>query len=231
MAPRKDKPQGGPTNEIAVFMLRTETTCAECGRELWRGNLLRKEGDKGLCLECADLDHLEFLPRGDTAITRRASKYSKLRVVVLQWSRTRKQYERQGILAEPAAIRRAEEESLADADLRERRRLQATLQRDEVDRAYVAEFARAVRVHFPGCPVGEEDAIAEHACRKHSGRVGRSAAAKEFDPEAIRLAVVAHIRHEHTDYDALLSRDEDRESARDAVRQVVQALLAQWQPV
>src|SRR5207253_903871 len=82
------------------------------------GNFLRTEGEKGLCLECADLGHLEFLPRGDTAVTRRATKYSKLRAVVVQWSRTRKRYERQGILAEAEAIRRAEEESLADADLR-----------------------------------------------------------------------------------------------------------------
>ena len=32
-----------------------------------------------LCLACADLDHLEYLPRGNVALTRRAAKYSKLR--------------------------------------------------------------------------------------------------------------------------------------------------------
>ncbi len=105
-------------NEIVVSMLRSNTACSECGRELGKGNFLRKEGDKGLCLECADLDHLEFLPSGDAAVTRRATKYSSLHAVVVQWSRTRKRYERQGILAEPEAVRRAEEESLADADFR-----------------------------------------------------------------------------------------------------------------
>jgi hypothetical protein len=55
-------------------------------------------------LVCADLDHLEFLPSGDAAVTRRASKYSKLKAVVLQWSRTRQRYERQGILVETEAI-------------------------------------------------------------------------------------------------------------------------------
>jgi hypothetical protein len=229
MVTRKNKPEGGSDNTLAVFMLRKEAVCAECARELGPGNLLRKEGEKALCMECADLGHLEFLPSGDAAVTRRASKYSKLSAVVLQWSRTRKQYERQGILAEPQAIRRAEEESLADADLRERRRQRAALQREEADRAYVAEFARAIRAHYPGCPVGGEELIAEHACRKHSGRVGRTAAARELDPEAIRLAVIAHIRHAHTDYDEQLALHGERESARMAVRERVQTVLAAWQ--
>src|SRR5207237_10442072 len=124
--------------------------------------------------------HLEFLPRGDTAVTRRASKYSRLRAVVVQWSRTRKQYERQGILAEPEAIERAEAESLADADYRERPRHRAAGRREELDQEDVCAFARAIREQFPACPEGVETPIAEHACLKHSGRVGRSAAAKTF---------------------------------------------------
>lgn len=31
-----------------------------------------------LCLGCADVDHLEFLPSGDAAVTRRTSKHSHL---------------------------------------------------------------------------------------------------------------------------------------------------------
>jgi hypothetical protein len=84
--------------EMVVFILVRESKCAECGRELYKGNFLRVEKERPLCLDCADLAHLEFLPRGDTAVTRRASKYSPLRVVVVRWSRTRKRYERQGIL-------------------------------------------------------------------------------------------------------------------------------------
>src|SRR5262249_11127905 len=136
-------------------MVRRETQCAECGRELWRGSLLRVENEKALCLECADLGHLEYLPRGDVAVTRRASKYTKLRAVVVEWPRTRKRYERQGILAEPEAIRQAEEDSLADAELRERRREQAALRRDAEDQEFVAAFARAIRDQFPRCPGGD----------------------------------------------------------------------------
>ena len=61
-------------------------------------------GEKGaLCLPCADLDHLVFLPSGDAALTRRAGKHSTLAAVVLKWSRARKRYERQGFLVEETA--------------------------------------------------------------------------------------------------------------------------------
>jgi hypothetical protein len=229
MATPRRIPESDPSPDIVVFLVRKETRCAECGQELWRGSMLRVENDKALCLECADLDHLEYLPRGDTAITRRASKYTKLKAVVVEWSRSRKRYERQGILAEAEAIERAEEESLADADLRARQRERAALRREVSDRHFVDDFARAIREQYPRCPAGEEVKIAEHACRKHSGRVGRSAAAKDLDSEAIRLAVIAHIRHVHTNYDELLGVYGDRQSARREVQDRVTAILHLWQ--
>lgn len=226
-----DQPHSSSSNsqEIVVFWVRRDTQCAECERELSSGNLLRMEGEKPLCMECADLGHLEFLPRGDVAVTRRATKYTRLRAVVLQWSRTRKRYERQGILAEPEAIQRAEEESLADADVRERRREREVVRRESQDHEFVAAFAEAVRAQFPGCPAGQEVVIAEHACLKHSGRVGRTAAAKELAPDAIRLAVIAHVRHTCTDYDELLNRRGDRQWARSQVQPRIESTLREWQ--
>jgi hypothetical protein len=93
--------------ENVVFILRTETKCVECGRDLFKGNFLRLEKEQPLCLDCADLGHLEYLPRGDAAVTRRTTKHSALKAVVVQWSRTRNRYERQGILAIPEASRMA----------------------------------------------------------------------------------------------------------------------------
>jgi hypothetical protein len=89
------RPSGPPSkcDEIVVFMVRRETKCAECGRELCDGNLLRMEDNHPLCLDCADLGHLEFLTSGNTALTRRATKHSPLRAVVVRWSRTRKRYD------------------------------------------------------------------------------------------------------------------------------------------
>ncbi len=66
------------------------------------------EGERPLCLTCADLDHLVYLPRGDTALTRRARKHSALSAVVVRFSRARKRYERQGVLVEESALEQAE---------------------------------------------------------------------------------------------------------------------------
>lgn len=221
--------QKGASDEIVVFMIRRESKCAECGEELAPGAFLRVEKEKPLCLECADLGHLEFLPSGDTALTRRTTKYSPLRAVVVRWSKTRKRYERQGILATADAIGKAEEECLKDEDRRARQRERAAERREGEDREYIASFARSLLGLFPGCPPNEGNEIASHACRKYSGRVGRSAAAREFDPGAIRLAVIAHIRHRHTKYDELLMRQGDRAAAREAVRDQIDQLLSRWE--
>ncbi len=48
-------------NEIVVFIVRSrDSRCAECGEELGRGGFLRKEGERGLCLDCADLGGLVY---------------------------------------------------------------------------------------------------------------------------------------------------------------------------
>lgn len=222
------KPHGKP-GEIVVFMVRRETKCAECGKELCDGKLLRMENNQPLCLACADLGHLEFLASGNTALTRRATKHSPLRAVVVRWSRARKRYERRGILVTAAAIDRAETECLADEDQRARQRERADVRRAAEDSEYESAVANKLKELFPGCPPAEAAQIAAWTCRKHSGRVGRSAAAKEFDPQALRLAVIAHIRHEHTRYDELLMRHGDRQLARAEVRDAIEARLERWE--
>ncbi|MHB0971797.1 MAG: DUF2293 domain-containing protein [Thermoanaerobaculia bacterium] len=215
--------------ELVVFAIRSrDSKCSDCGDAIPKGGFLKKEGDLGLCMDCADLGDLEFLAAGDPALTRRASKYSPLRAVVVEWSRSRKRYERQGILVAPEAIERAEEECLADEDLRRTRQFREAVRRERIDRVYLKEFAKAIREQYPHLPAGLETAIAEHACRKYSGRIGRSAAAKELDPKTIDLAVRAHIRHAQTNYDELLMSGYERAEARGEVREQVDAIAARW---
>jgi hypothetical protein len=217
-------------SDLAVFITVSASSCSECGEDLGRRAWITLvEGKGALCLACADLDHLLFLPAGDAALTRRSRKYSTLVAVVLRWSRARKRYERQGLLVEAEALERAEQECLADEEVRARRRERAAVRRAELDRQYVDQFAGRVRELYPRCPPGREVAIAEHACLKYSGRVGRSAAAKAFDEEAILLAVVAHIRHTETPYDTLLARGHERWEARAEVEGAVARVLARWQ--
>jgi hypothetical protein len=216
--------------DLKVFITTRESTCDECGEELGRRAWIFLAGERGgLCLSCADLDHLVFLPAGDAALTRRSRKHSTLSPVVLRWSRARKRYERQGVLVELEALEMAEAECLADQDVRARRRERAAVRRAELDQEYVKRFAHKVRQLFPNCPQGTETAIAEHACLKYSGRVGRSAAAKDLDEKAVRLAVVAHVRHVETNYDQLLAQGFDRHAARAEVKGAVDTVLASWE--
>lgn len=215
--------------DLKVFISPRESVCGECGEELGRHAWIVLAGERGaLCLACADLDHLVFLPSGDAALTRRARARSVLSAVVLKWSRARKRYERQGLLVEDAALAAAETECLADADARAQRQERASELRVALDRAYMERFAARIRELFPACPRGAEKSIAEHACRKYSGRVGRSAAARELDARAVELAVVAHVRHAETDYDRLLADGLDRLEARREVAAAVGAVLARW---
>jgi len=215
--------------DLKVFITSGESECSECHKKLGRHAWITLVGEKGaLCLTCADLDHLGFLPAGDAALTRRSGKYSKLTAVVLQWSRARKRYERQGILVEEAALQRAEQECLVDADARALRQKRAADRRAELDQEYIRNFAARVRELYPACPAGREVEIAEHACQKYSGRVGRSASAKALDEKAIWLAVVAHIRHAETNYDDLLAQGWERSTARDEVNDKVENVLADW---
>jgi len=223
----KPKEPGG-NSDIVVFEILSESACSECGQELGAGSLLRMEGERPLCMTCADLAYLVYLPRGDAALTRRASKYSPLRAVVVRFSRSRGHYERQGVLVQEAALLRAERDCLADVEAREHARERRVARAVAIDAGYRNEFANHVMARYPKCPQQEAVAIAEHACLKYSGRIGRSAAAKTFEPDAIDLAVKAHVRHLHTRYDSFLADGWDRYEARSEVGPDIDAVLARW---
>ena len=218
------------SEELKVFISSRDSKCEECEEELGRSAWILLAGERGaLCLSCAELEHLPFLPSGNAALTRRAKKHSRRHAVVLKWSRARKHYERQGLLVEEEALAKAEAECLADEEARERRRERNAERRAELDEQYVARFAQRVREIFPSCPPNREQAIAEFACLKYSGRVGRSAAAKQLDEDAVRLAVIAHVRHQETDYDTLLGGGMERYEARQSVQGRIGQVLAEWE--
>lgn len=211
--------------ELVVMSPVKEWTCASCGDT---GDLLFMEDAGPLCLDCADLGHLVFLPAGDAALTRRSKKASRLSAVVVRWSRSRKRYERQGILAEAEAIERAEQECLSDAEVRARRRERDQVRRADEDVRFQDRLAAAIRELYPGCPASRAEAIARHTSARGSGRVGRSAAGQALDPDAVRLAVAASVRHIDTRYDELLMSGVDRETAREQVRDRVEDILSAW---
>jgi len=216
-------------NHVVWISHKDGERCAGCAAELARGDFVQVHREQGVrCLNCVGLGGLEFLPSGDAALTRRAAAGSARHAVVVKFSRARKRNERQGVLVEESALAKAREECAKDAAKRERVREKRRGRDLIADEEYRREFERCILKLFPSCPAQEAKTIAEHACRKHSGRVGRSAAAKEFASKAIELAVRAHVRHVHTEYDDLMARELDRFEARAEVRDGVVRMLEKW---
>ena len=228
MKPGSADQQSSEAKELVVFDIVRDSKCADCGKELLGGDFLFMEAERPLCLTCADLDHLTYLPRGDTALTRRARKHSTLSAVVVRFSRARKRYERQGVLVEEFALEQAEAECSADAELRSVRRERAEIYRDKQDQVLAMQMAESIRQMFPGCPPQEAQAIAAHTSARGSGRVGRTASGRALEEEALRAAVVASIRHRHTQYDWLLMKGVGRMDARDRVRDSIDRMLERW---
>jgi hypothetical protein len=209
---------------VAIVPLR-DFTCVACGDTGW---LLVMEDAGPHCLSCVDLDHLVFLPAGDAALSRRARRESGLSAIVVKFSRSRKRYERQGILVEPQALERAEQQCLGDEDARRRRRERDRLRREADDVTFQARMAAEIVRLFPGCPKRRAERIAMHAGQRGSGRVGRSAAGRALDDNAITLSVVASVRHEDTEYDRLLMAGVPRIAARERVWPAVDRVLHGW---
>ena len=92
---------------VVIQPLHTDWTCHRCGGS---GDLLIMESPGPACRRCAGLDDLEFLSAGDALLTRRVTAKSARRAVVVRFSKTRRRYERQGLLVEPQALREAQRE-------------------------------------------------------------------------------------------------------------------------
>ncbi|MGC8627847.1 MAG: DUF2293 domain-containing protein [Acidimicrobiales bacterium] len=151
--------QSRPADLVVVMPLK-DWTCVECSGT---GDMLIMESPGPLCLACADMDHLVFLPSGDATLTRCAKKLSGLSAVVVRFSRSRKRYELQGNLVEEAALDQAERERLTDEEARDRHREREEARRTDRDRTFQAEMAAEILRLFPGCPATRAEAIAYHA--------------------------------------------------------------------
>ena len=151
-------------DDIRVFYSSRDIICDDCNGSIERGELIAfTDARETLCLSCADLDHLTFLPAGNAALTRRSKKHSKLSAVVNRWNKARKRNERQGILVEEKASTKAGKECLADKDLRIQRRARYAKRREIQDREYIKTFIDAILELYAGCPSNTAKSIAERA--------------------------------------------------------------------
>lgn len=81
-------------------------------------------------------------------------------------------------------------------------------------------IAEALTLLLPGAPYADIEAIRADAGARHM---------KELPPTiAVWLATVAHVRHQHTDYEQLLAEGYDRDAARFFVIERTNDVLTSW---
>lgn len=81
-------------------------------------------------------------------------------------------------------------------------------------------ISEALTLLLPGAPYADIEAIRAEAGARHM---------RELPPSiAVWLATVAHVRHQHTDYDALLAEGYDRDAARFFVVERTNEVLTAW---
>ncbi|KAH7396099.1 hypothetical protein BKA66DRAFT_258320 [Pyrenochaeta sp. MPI-SDFR-AT-0127] len=99
----------------------------------------------------------------------------------------------------------------------------ATEKRDSAD---IAKAATEIVNQFPKIPSKQKDLVLKHGFKKFSGRVGRTKSVPM--PRKVLLAVIAHVRHKHTEYDALLSDGKDRDEARRLTKKKIENVMREW---
>jgi hypothetical protein len=214
-----------------IFLTKKKTLkCSSCGKSIALGEAFVAESEKhkGTCFDCSPYVNASFLKPGNAALTRRSKKHSSYCGVVFAWNARRKRFERRGQYVEAEAIVKAQQECEADQAERKLKNERAAIRRAEQDKVYIAEFAKAIRSAYPNCPKNREFVIAQHACEKHSGRVGRTAKAKEFDKKMIDLAVEAHIRHAETNYDHQFGSGKTKRMIRTDIKPYVVSVMKKW---
>lgn len=81
-------------------------------------------------------------------------------------------------------------------------------------------IARNLTLLIPGAPFIDAEAIREAAGSKHMRNLA--------PPVALWLAAIAHIRHQHTEYDALRDEGYDHDEARFFILGEVNDVLDSW---
>jgi hypothetical protein len=82
------------------------------------------------------------------------------------------------------------------------------------------DLRKALRVLAPLIPYADSEPVLERAARLTRAELSVGA--------ALWLALVAHVRHRHTEYDALLADGYDRDAARHFVVDETEAVLRAW---
>ena len=187
------------------------------------------EGTKGLWSPGKSIDvpdgYIE-IPTGDPFITRKIKQLAEVVYIRMERRKRLGLSVVVGLLAPEAVVREAISEADRTRDERERKKARSQIHRKRQEEKKQVGMIERINVMFPRLPEGEAEGIVSHAFEVGSGRVGRTS--KVADDRKIDLAVRAHIRHAHTNYDSLLAAGWDRELARDRVCGEVERIYNEW---
>lgn len=165
------------------------------------------------------------VPTGDAFLTRRIKALAK-RVFVRMKKRSGGYSRAISIMAPKKIVEAARKEAEITEQARAKKRAVSAVYRTRREQNSRVEIKEMMLKMFPKMPPEEAGQIVDHAFMVSSGRVGRVSSVDLEDK--ITLAVRAHIRHTHTEYDMLLSQGWDRRDARDAVVGEIDVLLHKW---
>ncbi len=168
----------------------------------------------------------EEIPLGDPFLTRRVKELSETVYVRMVKVYKKRPSARVALLAPREAVAAAREEAERTASLRAEKREAAAVSRARKESRNSDEALAELKRLLPGIPDGEAAQVIERAFTVGSGRVGRSG--KLELGEKLELAVRAHIRHQHTNYDHLLAIGNDQEFARRRVADKVDRVYERW---
>ncbi|KAK2751101.1 hypothetical protein FQN57_000176 [Myotisia sp. PD_48] len=165
-------------------------------------------------------DDYGFVPKGDVFITRncRSKTLDLGKPVYTVYSTST--YLQTGIYVPSHVYTAVKQAACATSDARQ----QAVAQKDARD---LRKARLLLEKEFPCMPEPDINAVLNHAFLKGSGRVGRSGTVGS-DENKVRLAVEAHIRHVHTDYDRLIKLGLSREEAREDIWEDVKKIKKSW---
>lgn len=94
------------------------------------------------------------------------------------------------------------------------------------DKQMETDFRNSILSQYPKIPASDLEEVVEHATMKYSGKVGRTG--NLALNEKTQLAVRAHIRHNYTDYDALLENNMPRHKARSQNLEKARDIAKEW---
>ncbi|KAK3313732.1 hypothetical protein B0H66DRAFT_606978 [Apodospora peruviana] len=159
-----------------------------------------------------------FVPKGNVFVTKICRKKThELRQTLYEVIDKHKKT--LGLRCPAHVLAVVEAEDVASAE----RRAEAVRKRDGVVQG---KFADEILRLYPKTPTEEIPKIVKHSLTKRSGRVGTTSRL-DLD-EKVRLAVRAHIRHSHTNYDELLKETKDREASRRQIWPKLHEIAKSW---